>query len=45
MTNISQFDHNAPDFIANPYPVYAHLQEHDPVHFSTCHVHSAIPPQ
>jgi len=34
MTNISQFDHNAPDFIANPYPVYAHLQEHDPVHFS-----------
>ena len=34
MTTISQFDHNSPDFIANPYPVYAHLQEHDPVHFS-----------
>lgn len=30
----SQFDHNAPDFIADPYPVYAALREHDPVHFS-----------
>ncbi|HEX7662488.1 MAG TPA: cytochrome P450 [Pseudonocardiaceae bacterium] len=30
----AQFDHNAPAFIADPYPVYDDLREHDPVHFS-----------
>jgi cytochrome P450 len=34
MTVTSQFDHNSPEFIANPYPVYSELRERDPVHFS-----------
>lgn len=34
MTVTSQFDHNSPDFIENPYPVYLQLRESDPVHFS-----------
>lgn len=34
MTTTSQFDHNSPEFIADPYPVYARLREDDPVAFS-----------
>lgn len=34
MTVRSQFDHNSPEFIANPYPVYSELREKDPVHFT-----------
>lgn len=33
-TRASQFDHNAPEFIADPYPVYAEFRAEDPVHFS-----------
>jgi cytochrome P450 len=34
MTVTPRFDHNSPEFIANPYPVYSRLRETDPVHFS-----------
>lgn len=29
-----RFDPTAPDFVADPHPVFAHLREHDPVHRS-----------
>ncbi|MPZ74549.1 MAG: cytochrome P450 [Nitriliruptorales bacterium] len=34
MRSDTQFDHNAPEFIANPYPTYAQLRAEDPVHHS-----------
>lgn len=34
MTATSHFDHNAPGFIADPYPVYSELRAEDPAHFS-----------
>jgi cytochrome P450 len=37
MTATSQFDHNSPGFIADPYPVYSELREKDPVHFSAAY--------
>ena len=37
MTRMPQFDHNSPEFIADPYPLYSQLRENDPVHFSECY--------
>jgi cytochrome P450 len=34
MRSDTQFDHNAPAFIADPYPTYAKLRAEDPVHYS-----------
>lgn len=34
MQSDTQFDHNAPAFIEDPYPTYAALRAHDPVHHS-----------
>src|SRR5262245_62003931 len=31
---LQSFDSSLPELIADPYPIYAHYRQHDPVHYS-----------